>query len=453
MSGRYKAYGEYKDSGVEWVGSMPSHWTIEPLFSNCDAPIEKNSDGREKNVLSLSYGNIIPRDVDDNFGLLPESFNTYQLVYPQNIILRLTDLQNDKRSLRVGFSKQQGIITSAYLKLVFTKKMSSPFMYRLLHSYDTTKVFYGMGGGLRQSMKFEDFRRLPLLIPSFAEQTQIAAFLDHETAKIDTLIDKQQQLIELLEEKRQAVISHAVTKGLDPDVPMKDSGVEWLGEVPEHWIVSRIGYYASKIGSGKTPKGGAEIYQSSGILFLRSQNIYDDGLRISDSDNAYISEVIHEEMNNTKVKVGDVLLNITGGSIGRSCIVTNELIKANVNQHVCILRFADLYREFISLFMKSKSFKKQIDIFQTGGNREGLNFWQISKFIFCVPIYSEINAIVEFIKGKIILFNELEEKSILAIELLKERRTALISAAVTGKIDVRDWQVPVTQTQSDEVMA
>ncbi|WP_447867780.1 restriction endonuclease subunit S [Rahnella bonaserana] len=453
MSGRYKAYGEYKDSGVEWVGSMPSHWTIEPLFSNCDAPIEKNSDGREKNVLSLSYGNIIPRDVDDNFGLLPESFNTYQLVYPQNIILRLTDLQNDKRSLRVGFSKQQGIITSAYLKLVFTKKMSSPFMYRLLHSYDTTKVFYGMGGGLRQSMKFEDFRRLPLLIPSFAEQTQIAAFLDHETAKIDTLIDKQQQLIELLEEKRQAVISHAVTKGLDPDVPMKDSGVEWLGEVPEHWIVSRIGYYASKIGSGKTPKGGAEIYQSSGILFLRSQNIYDDGLRISDSDNAYISEVIHEEMNNTKVKVGDVLLNITGGSIGRSCIVTNELIKANVNQHVCILRFADLYREFISLFMKSKSFKKQIDIFQTGGNREGLNFWQISKFIFCVPIYSEINAIVEFIKGKIILFNELEEKSILAIELLKERRTALISAAVTGKIDVRDWQVPVTQTESDEVMA
>ena len=229
---KYQLYPEYKDSGVEWVGDMPRHWQSKPAFAVVMDECIKNSDGAESNVLSLSYGNIVERDVETNFGLLPESFNTYQIVNPGDIILRLTDLQNDKRSLRVGRSTLQGIITSAYLKLSCSGELNDRYAYRLLHSYDTTKVFYGMGGGLRQSMKFEDFRRLPFLVPPLEEQRTIAAFLDHETARIDRLIAQQQRLIELLKEKRQAVISHAVTKGLNPNAPMKDSGVEWLGQVP-----------------------------------------------------------------------------------------------------------------------------------------------------------------------------------------------------------------------------
>jgi len=456
MSGRYKAYGEYKESGVEWLGEIPGNWgyiSISRMFTRI-----KRTGHIERELLSVyrDYGVIPKSSRDDNNNMPSEDLSPYQLVEINDLVMNKMKAWQGS----IAISECEGIVSPAYFvyspKLIFNDLALPKYIHYLLRNSIYITQYLSRSKGIRVNqwdLDPDEFKSIDVLLPTKEEQFQIAAFLDHETAKIDTLIDKQQQLIELLKEKRQAVISHAVTKGLDPDVPMKDSGVEWLGEVPENWIVSRIGYYASKIGSGKTPKGGAEIYQSSGILFLRSQNIYDDGLRISDSDNAYISEVINEEMNNTKVKVGDVLLNITGGSIGRSCIVTNELIEANVNQHVCILRFADLYREFISLFMKSKSFKKQIDISQTGGNREGLNFWQISKFIFCVPIYSDINAIVEFIKGKIILFNELEEKSILAIELLKERRTALISAAVTGKIDVRDWQVPVTQTESDEVMA
>ena len=202
--------------------------------------MKKNLKGLEGNILSLSYGSIVRRNVEDNSGLLPESFNTYQIVDYGDIILRLTDLQNDKRSLRVGLVKETGIITSAYMKLSAIKTINPFFAYRLLHSYDTAKVFYNMGGGLRQSMKFEDFRRLPILLPSLQEQKEIADFLEHETAKIDTLIAKQERLIELLKEKRQAVISHAVTKGLDPTVPMKESGVEWLGEVPAHWIINQL---------------------------------------------------------------------------------------------------------------------------------------------------------------------------------------------------------------------
>lgn len=467
MSGRYKAYGEYKDSGVEWLGEIPEYWHINKMrymFSFGKGLTITKENLMDEGIPCVNYGEVHSKfgfEVDPGKHFL-KCVNSQYLITSPNSFLNKGDLVFADTSEDIEGSGNfthlisDDALFAGYHTIIarpHESKNSRFYAYLFDCSQLRSQIKYSVKGVKVFSITQAILRAINIWLPSPEEQTQIAAFLDHETAKIDTLIDKQQQLIELLKEKRQAVISHAVTKGLDPDVPMKDSGVDWLGEVPEHWIVSRIGYYASKIGSGKTPKGGAEIYQSSGILFLRSQNIYDDGLRISDSDNAYISEVIHEEMNNTKVKVGDVLLNITGGSIGRSCIVTNELIEANVNQHVCILRFADLYREFISLFMKSKSFKKQIDIFQTGGNREGLNFWQISKFIFCVPIYSEINAIVEFIKGKIILFNELEEKSILAIELLKERRTALISAAVTGKIDVRDWQVPVTQTESDEVMA
>ena len=456
MSGRYKAYGEYKDSGVEWVGSMPSHWTIEPLFSNCDAPIEKNSDGREKNVLSLSYGNIIPRDVDDNFGLLPESFNTYQLVYPQNIILRLTDLQNDKRSLRVGFSKQQGIITSAYLKLVFTKKMSSPFMYRLLHSYDTTKVFYGMGGGLRQSMKFEDFRRLPLLIPSFAEQTQIATFLDHETAKIDTLIDKQQQLIELLIEKRQAVISHAVTKGLDPDVPMKDSGVEWLGAIPEYWHINKMRYMFS-FGKGLTIT--KENLKDEGIPCVNYGEVHSKfSFEVNPGKN-FLKCVNPQYLitsQNSLLNKGDLVFADTSedieGSGNFTQLVSDDALFAGYHTIIARPHESQNSRFYAYLFDCSqlrsqiKYSVKGVKVFSiTQAILRAINIW--------LPSPEEQTQIAAFLDHETAKIDKLIDLQLLQIELLKERRTALISAAVTGKIDVRDWQVPVTQTESDEVMA
>jgi type I restriction enzyme S subunit len=228
MSGKYQTYPAYKNSDVEWVGDIPTHWDIKPLFAVVYTESIKNSNGLETNVLSLSYGNIVKRDVEENAGLLPESFNTYQLVNSGDLILRLTDLQNDKRSLRVGHAKENGIITSAYLKLVARNNhLNDRFLYRLLHSYDTTKVFYGMGGGLRQSMKFDDMRRLPLLVPTLEEQQKIVDFLDNETLKIHALIQKMtggvslgqikdtQCMISLLQERRDALISAAVTGKID----------------------------------------------------------------------------------------------------------------------------------------------------------------------------------------------------------------------------------------------
>lgn len=205
-----------RDSGVEWLGEIPEGWEVKPLFSVAATESIKNSDGLEKNVLSLSYGNIVKRDVENNFGLLPESFDTYQLVNIGDLILRLTDLQNDKHSLRVGHAKEKGIITSAYLKLVAKQKnMNDSYLYRLLHSYDITKVFYGMGGGLRQTMRYEDMKRLPILKPPKEEQMHIVTFLDNQIIKMNKLIEKSEIGIDLLLERRTTLISAAVTGKID----------------------------------------------------------------------------------------------------------------------------------------------------------------------------------------------------------------------------------------------
>ncbi|WP_454709442.1 restriction endonuclease subunit S [Delftia acidovorans] len=432
---RYKAYSEYKDSGVEWVGAIPSTWKVLPLFSLALTDVVKNDDGAESNVLSLSYGRIVSRDVEDNFGLLPESFNTYQLVEAGDVILRLTDLQNDKRSLRVGLAKVKGIITSAYLKLTAKKQFHSCYLYRLLHSYDTTKVFYGMGGGLRQSMKFEEMRRLQMLCPSLPEQEKIAAFLDHETAKIDALIEKQQRLIELLKEKRQAVISHAVTKGLNPNAPMKDSGVEWLGEVPAHWEVKRLKNTSQIIDCrNKTP----EYFEDGEYFVIRTTNVKNQVLTMADA--------LFTDERNFKIwtqrgvpPVGSILFTREAPA-GEVCLVP-ENVKFCLGQRMMNFICHDSeYTEFLFDFLISDCLDKYIESVSHGSTVSHLRVEQVENIPVVVPPAHEakqIHAVLAELKS---CFSELTKKAEEAILLMQERRTALISAAVTGKIDVRDWQ-------------
>jgi type I restriction enzyme S subunit len=197
----FPAYPEYKDSGVPWLGEVPAQWKRKPLFALAKELDDRNVGMQEDNLLSLSYGKIKRKNIEDNDGLLPASFETYQIVERDDIVWRLTDLQNDQRSLRTGIVRERGIITSAYLATRPTAVLPE-FLAYLLRTYDLTKVFYSMGGGLRQSMKFSDVKWLPIMLPSDAEQAAIAAFLDRETAKIDALVAEQERLIALLKEKR-----------------------------------------------------------------------------------------------------------------------------------------------------------------------------------------------------------------------------------------------------------
>ena len=438
---RYKAYAEYKESGVDWMGKIPIHWQLLRFKHVLHEKKKTSNPGLDAG--SISFGNVIFKN-SDNLSL--ETKESYQEVLEGEFLINPLNLNYDLMSLRTALSSINVVVSTGYIVLQANGRLIKRYIRWLLQQFDVAHM-KTLGSGVRQTINYSDIGNSFFYEPSQEEQISISNFLDHETAKIDALIEKQQELIKLLKEKRQAVISHAVTKGLNPNAPMRDSGVEWLGEVPAHWSVSRIGFYAQKIGSGKTPKGGSEIYKDEGVLFLRSQNIYDEGLRIAQSESVFISSEIHDEMHGTQVKGGDVLLNITGGSIGRSCIVPIDFIEANVNQHVCILRFSKKLNEYLSYVIKSDLIKQQIASCQTGGNREGLNFDQISKLVICIPTDEEQIKILKYLKNSIEQYDELQNKSENTIVLLQERRTALISAAVTGKIDVRDWQPSSTSTQ------
>lgn len=202
---------EMKDSGIAWIGAIPATWDIHPVYSYFGERKNKNSLGKETNLLSLSYGRVIRKDINANGGLLPESFNTYNIVEADDIIIRPTDLQNDKRSLRTGLVKEHGIITSAYIDLCPIKQVDSRYFHYLLHAYDVMKVFYNMGNGVRQSLNYSEFSKLMVFEPSYVEQVSIADYLDRKMIEIDTVIENKKEQNEILEQYKKSLIYEYVT--------------------------------------------------------------------------------------------------------------------------------------------------------------------------------------------------------------------------------------------------
>ena len=231
-----------RDSGIEWVGAMPRAWkmnTIAQIFLQVKC---KNTRLQEKNLLSLSYGKVKRKSIDTVEGLLPESFDGYNIIEKDDIVLRLTDLQNDHTSLRVGLAEERGIITSAYLTIRNRSNFCPKYLYYYLHSFDIAKGFYGMGAGVRQGLNWDGVKWLKILAPSVPEQERIAAFLDAECAEIDAVLERTRASIEEYKKLKQAVITQAVTKGIRGDRPMKDSGSVWFEEIPCNWVMKRIKY-------------------------------------------------------------------------------------------------------------------------------------------------------------------------------------------------------------------
>lgn len=203
-----------KDSDVGWIGKIPEHWEVKPFFSLLTELKRKNTGLVETNILSLSYGRVIQKSENRNMGLVPESYETYQIVEQGEVVFRFTDLQNDKRSLRSALVQERGIISSAYMA-VSLRNIDSNYFSWLMRSYDLCKVFYGMGGGVRQSLKFEDVRRLQVLVPPKEEQAEIAAHVNRQLAHNDSLVEKTERSINLLKERRSAFITAAVTGQID----------------------------------------------------------------------------------------------------------------------------------------------------------------------------------------------------------------------------------------------
>ena len=202
---------EMRDSGIAWVGDIPEHWITHPLYFYFGERKNKNALGLETNLLSLSYGKIIRKDINSNGGLLPESFNTYNIIEKDDIIIRPTDLQNDKRSLRTGIAREHGIITSAYIAMKAIKAVNPEYFHYLLHAYDVMKVFYNMGNGVRQGLNFSEFSRLMVFEPTIEEQNAIVAYLKEKCDEIDLAIAEKKQQIETIEEYKKSLIFEYVT--------------------------------------------------------------------------------------------------------------------------------------------------------------------------------------------------------------------------------------------------
>jgi type I restriction enzyme S subunit len=438
MNTRLFRYAKYKYSGVEWLGEVPEHWELLPLFSVADERNESNRGMLEDNLLSLSYGRIIQKDIDSNDGLLPESFETYQIVHPDDIVFRLTDLQNDKRSLRTAIVDQRGIITSAYLALA-PKKLQPQFINYLLRAYDVTKVFYSMGGGLRQSLKFSDVKRLPILVPHPREQCEIATFLSRETSKIDALVKEQLLLIELLKEKRQAVISHAVTKGLSPDAPMKDSGIEWIGEVPSHWTMVRLKFMAhvqGGVAKGRNLDGQNAIE----VPYLRVANVQDGYLNLEEIATI---EITANELQRYALSAGDVLMNEGGDfdKLGRGHIWRGEIPGCIHQNHVFAVRPKGMEPEWLNLVTSAECGRFYfMSRSKQSTNLASISSSNIQELPVPFPPMQERLLIIEHVRGITHGLDSLLAEANCAIDLLQEHRSALISSAVTGQIDVRNYR-------------
>lgn len=262
-----------KDSGIKWIGDSPIEWnkfTIGQLFEQVK---QKNTGLIEKNLLSLSYGRIKRKDINSGDGLLPESFEGYNIIEKDDIVLRMTDLQNDKTSLRQGIAEERGIITSAYITMRAIHKVSPRFVYYQLYGFDVSKGYYGMGSGVRQGVNWKDIKKLSLILPNLELQNEIAKFLDEKTALIDDIITDTKQTIEELKSYKKSLITEIVTKGINPNVTLVQSGIDWIGEIPEEWEVLKSRYFLNEISvKGYPDEEVLSLYRDYGIIPKNSRS-------------------------------------------------------------------------------------------------------------------------------------------------------------------------------------
>ena len=427
-----------KESGIDWIGQIPEEWEVDFVNHIFEEHKQKNKGNKEKNLLSLSYGHIIRKSIDTSFGLLPESFDTYNIIQRGDIVLRLTDLQNDKRSLRVGLTRENGIITSAYLTLRLKNICcSDSYMYYLLHTYDICKVFYNFGGGVRQGGTWSDIYKMELLIPPKNEQQKISDFLDKKTAQLDKVKGLLEEQIQKLKDYRASLIYEIVTKGLDKTVPMKDSGIDWIGQMPQGWGVSKLKFILEK-GSNSIKVGpfgsslSGDAIRSSGKWVYNQRNVLDNNFTETDF---YISEAKCKELKNFSVSSGDILLT-TRGTIGRVAIVPKKYCEGII--HPCLMKFKVdskiVLPELIKyLFNDIPLVREQLNFLSNSTTIDVIYSYNLKNIIVpTIPIAKQY-SILEVLDRQTSDVDSLIKIKQKQIENINKQRQTLIYDYVTGK--------------------
>ena len=423
---------QMKDSGIEWIGEIPESWKVL-CACQCFSQVKNKNEGlSETNLLSLSYGKLKRKSMDTTEGLLPESFESYNIIEAGDIVLRLTDLQNDHTSLRVGLSKERGIITSAYVTLRNYSKNVPKYLYYYLHSYDIAKGFYGMGAGVRQGLNWEGLKHLKVLAPMPQEQHLISAYLDRQCTLIDSVIEKTKASIEEYKKLRQAVITQAVTKGVRGDRAMKDSGIEWIGEICSDYSINRLKFLLLEpLMYGANESG--EPFNERLPRYIRITDINMNGT-LKETGRLSLNE---ETAQNYLLDKGDILFARSGGTVGKAFIFKSEYGKSAFAGYLIRARMKkSIVPKYIYYYTQSsiyEEWKKQTFIQSTIQNIGADRYNQLP---IITQSFMEQQEIAEYLDKKCAEIDSLITKKEQFLTELDTYKKSLIYEYVTGKKEV-----------------
>lgn len=417
-----------KQSGIDWIGEIPDDWKINQLSQIVSQVKNKNTGLKENNLLSLSYGKIKRKNINTNDGLLPASFDGYNIITDGDIVLRLTDLQNDHTSLRVGRATEQGIITSAYTTLHPVDYSNSKYLYYILHSFDLKKGFYGMGSGVRQGLNYDEVKTLKVPLPPKATQQRIAEYLDSKCAQIDSIIEESKKSIEEYKGWKQSVIFEAVT-GKNLNCKKKDSGIEWIGEIPEGWEVRAL-KTLFHIFSGTTPRSDRAEFWDGDIKWITPADFSTEDIFISNGKRN-ISNKGFKSHSLEMIPAGNLIFS-KRAPIGKVCINTDEIC-TNQGCLACVKKI-DLNIKFFYYFISTLT--EYFELLGSGTTFKEISLSAFSDFKISYPPLPEQESIAKMLDSKCAQIDSLiaEKESLIAD--LTEYKKSLIFEVVTGKRSV-----------------
>ena len=425
-----------KDSGIEWIGEIPEGWEIVPVRSCFDEVRTKNTDGQEQNALQFKSGNIISKtnfnaSMDD---YVADTITNYTVVLPDTVMINGLNLNYDFKSLRVALVKEKGVITSAYLAIFPDRKKIFPqYATYLFKGYETKMAFHNMGAGIRKTLGYKEFKNQPLLLPSEKEQNKISAYLDSKYSHIDIMLSKTRSSIEEYKKLKQTVITQAVTKGIRGEREMKDSGVEWIGEIPKEWVIQKIKSISSRINVGVVIRPSEYFDENGTVPFLRGINVKE--YLISSDNMVYINESSNRILSKSQVHTDDILI-VRDGSIGTSCVVPAEFDGANVVSMVIATPSISCDSRFICYSLNSDVGKTQFTLTKIGSALTHTSVSAVSDIIVAVPSCAEQKEIADYLDAKCVEIDGLIAKKEQLVKELESYKKSLIYEVVTGKREV-----------------
>ncbi len=434
-----KPYPEYKDSGVPWLGAVPGHWGVLPNRALFAEVKERNCGSEEMLSVTITRGIIrqkyLLRDSSKKDGSKLDK-SAYKLVCPNDIAY------NKMRAWQgaIGVSDYRGIISPAYVVMRLRSGHGAHYFHHLFRTPHFAKEAERWSYGITSdmwSLRPEHFKMVYASVPPSDEQATIVRFLDHANRRLEKAIRAKRKTIALLNEQKQVIIHRAVTRGLDPNVPLKDSGIPWLGEIPEHWEMRRLKTLARFVTSGS--RGWAKYYSDSGSVFLRIGNVSTTSIELKLDRIMRVSPPADAEGDRTRVQENDVLLSITA-QIGAVGIVPSDLGEAYVNQHTALIRLkpGECNPRWVSYVLLSSFGKIQCQLLTNGGTKVGLDLPDVRALRILLPNREEQGCLVSHIEEATRKISDSISRAEREIHLLREYRTRLIADVVTGKLDVRE---------------